>query len=92
MPYKSECEELLDNSIIIDEELFGTSGKRVIGPNGNSIFIPKSGGEDYSGIAYYKNECVHMWTGIVQIKKTVMPGHSYCRICKGNTYTIMIKR
>ncbi len=63
MPYKSECEELLDNSIIIDEELFGTSGKRVIGPNGNSIFIPKSGGEDYSGIAYYKNECVHMWTG-----------------------------
>lgn len=63
MPSKKECEELLSNCIIIDEDLFGTSGKRILGPNGNSIFIPKAGGADYTGSSYYKNSCVHVWTG-----------------------------
>ncbi|WP_304407887.1 hypothetical protein [Bacteroides acidifaciens] len=69
LPSKAECQELLDRCIIIDEELFGTLGVRVIGPNGNSIFIPKAGGARFEEKTYYRNSCVHVWTGNCQSKE-----------------------
>lgn len=51
MPTEDECRELKDKCSWIYTTKGGINGYKVIGPNGNSIFLPATGfrGEQYSG-------------------------------------------
>lgn len=56
MPTEEEVEELLDNCEIEWTSLNGVNGLKVIGPNGNSIFLPAAGfryGTSFSSGVYY---------------------------------------
>ena len=48
MPTKSEIIELIDNCTWERTTLNGVNGCKVIGPNGNSIFLPAAGYRDGS--------------------------------------------
>lgn len=62
MPSRSEFEELLANCTFERGYHYGTAGYFVIGPNGNSIFIPFSG--QYSeGIIEGRDESFSLWSG-----------------------------
>ena len=43
MPTKAEMQELIDNCTIVSATQGNVSGRRITGPNGNSIFIPGTG-------------------------------------------------
>lgn len=60
IPTKEQWEELVSNTTISDFSYNGVSGIRIVGVNGNAIFLPEAGYKDSSGyynsvgyIAYY---------------------------------------
>ena len=57
MPTISEFEELRDECVWEDFVLNGINGCRVIGPNGDSIFLPATGHQDVNG--YYWSSSLH---------------------------------
>lgn len=61
IPTKLELMELLENSELITCELNGIKGVRVIGPNGNSIFLPAAGWRDNYGLQAKGKSC-NYWT------------------------------
>ncbi|MBQ2438503.1 MAG: hypothetical protein II267_01280 [Paludibacteraceae bacterium] len=50
MPTYEECKELVEKCTWISTTQNGISGKKVVGPNGNSIFLPSAGGIWYDGL------------------------------------------
>lgn len=61
IPRKLELVELFDKSTIVRTTYNSVEGLRVIGPNGNSIFLPASGyRNEYGG--NYKGEFGYYWT------------------------------
>ena len=48
MPTKAEQEELMNNCIWKWTQINGVNGYKVIGPNGNSIFLPAAGGRGWT--------------------------------------------
>lgn len=61
MPTRSEILELINQCTWEWTQLSGINGYKVIGPNGNSIFLPAAGYK-ISGHAF-KNERLYYWTG-----------------------------
>lgn len=61
MPTKLEFIELEDLATLVWTTYNGIDGMRIIGPNGNSIFLPSAGGRNEYG-AYGKNESGYYWT------------------------------
>lgn len=58
MPTYEEIQELLWKSTWTGEKLNGVTGQRIVGPNGNSIFLPivpsyENGGDRGNGRSYY---------------------------------------
>ena len=63
IPRKLELVELFDKSTFVRTTYNSIEGLRVIGPNGNSIFLPASGyRNEYGG--NYKGEFGYYWTSI----------------------------
>ena len=60
MPTLEQLQELCDNCTWQWTSLNGVMGCLVIGPNGNSIFLPASGG--YSSHAYWTGENGYYWS------------------------------
>jgi len=54
MPTKSEMQELIDRCSWVWTQISGINGYKVIGPNGNSIFLPMSGYKCYQ--LYYLDD------------------------------------
>ena len=50
MPTREEQQELIDDCTWIWTTLNGVNGYRVVGPNGNSIFLPAAGNRDGSSL------------------------------------------
>lgn len=65
---QSEFQELISACIWIWEERNGYYGYKVIGPNGNSIFLPTTGYR--IGLSWYSSDKGYYWTG------TMRPGTS----------------
>ncbi len=66
MPTAAQCKELLENCKLRWEQSYGVSGCFIIGPNGNSIFLPAGGfrqdnvfstSEGYAGHYYIGSQC-----------------------------------
>ena len=57
MPTEAECKELIELCVWKEETIDGVGGRTIIGPNGNSIFLPLN--ENYSS---GKNDHAHYWT------------------------------
>ena len=67
MPTKAEMQELIDRCTITNETLNGVDGFRIMGPNGNSIFMPASGYKYLEAVKYTSDnsqnkKCVFYWT------------------------------
>ena len=67
MPTKAEMQELLDRCTITNETLNGVDGFRIMGPNGNSIFMPASGYKYLEAVKYTSDnsqnkKCGFYWT------------------------------
>lgn len=62
MPNKNEIRELCTKCTWQWEKVNGVNGQLVIGPNGNSIFLPAAGGCNGTDI-YARDECGYYWTG-----------------------------
>lgn len=61
MPAEEELYELLRDCLWQWFTINGVNGYKVIGPNGNSIFLPAAGTSDPEYPEY--NECGWYWTG-----------------------------
>ena len=61
MPILAECAELLEECKWEWIMQGGVYGYRVVGPNGNYIFLPSAGYRDGSSI-FYEGECGHYWS------------------------------
>ena len=61
MPTKLEMIELVDNSTFVQTTYNEVDGIRIVGPNGNSIFLPSSGNKNEYG-TYRKGEFGYYWT------------------------------
>jgi hypothetical protein len=61
MPAEEELYELLRDCLWQWFTINGVNGYKVIGPNGNSIFLPAAGTSDPEYPEY--NECGYYWTG-----------------------------
>lgn len=61
MPTKDEMLELINNCTQVWTTQNGVNGRRFIGPNGNSIFLPAAGGCGSSGF-YYVGSSGHYWS------------------------------
>lgn len=58
MPTRLELIELEDKSTVVQTSYNGVNGKRIIGPNGNSIFLPSAGGRnDYGSFGKNTDGC-----------------------------------
>ena len=64
MPTKAEMQELFDKCTWEADTVHGMSGKRVTGPNGNSIFIPTTGyyNDDHGTGIQGLRTIVYLWT------------------------------
>jgi len=62
LPSRAEQEELLNNCTWTATSVNGIQGYRVTGPNGNSIFLPASGGRIGTEI-HYRVEGGDYWSG-----------------------------
>lgn len=60
MPTKAEFEELLDNCSITRTTRNDVNGYQFTGPNGNSIFLPMSGGREGEGLIS-SEACGYYW-------------------------------
>ena len=65
MPTKAELEELRSNCTWEWTTLNGVNGRRVTGPNGNSIFLPAAG-ERYGTSSYYVGSHGDYWSSTPQ--------------------------
>lgn len=63
MPTKLELLELYDAATLVRTSYNGVDGLRIIGPNGNSIFLPASGYRSEYG-SHYKGEFGYYWTSV----------------------------
>lgn len=63
MPTKLELLELYDTATLVRTSYNGVDGLRIIGPNGNSIFLPASGYRSEYG-SHYKGEFGYYWTSV----------------------------
>lgn len=63
LPSKNELQELIDRCIFIPTQKSSIRGVKIVGPNGNSIFIPFAGGSRADGDIYYKGDVAHVWAG-----------------------------
>lgn len=63
MPTKLELVELYDAATLVRTSYNGVDGLRIIGPNGNSIFLPASGYRSEYG-SHYKGEFGYYWTSV----------------------------
>lgn len=61
IPTQSEMQELVNKCTWIWTTIDGTSGYKVIGPNGNYIFLPAAGYR-YDVLLYYDGDYGHYWT------------------------------
>jgi hypothetical protein len=61
MPSYAQMTELRNNCTWTWTAVNGSSGYKVVGPNGNSIFLPARGDAYYSKV-YYNNERGFYWT------------------------------
>lgn len=61
MPTYEECCELIDNCTCTEITLNGVPGTQVVGPNGNSIFLPKAGCYSSS----FEQYNAHYWSSSV---------------------------
>lgn len=62
MPTKAQMEELVNECEWIMCSLNGVNGARVVGKNGNHIFLPAAGGRS-EDIFYSKDRYGHYWSG-----------------------------
>ena len=62
MPTLNEIDELVDECHWEGGYLNDVAGNFVIGPNGNSIFIPFAGGRGHSGLNF-EGDCGYCWSG-----------------------------
>jgi uncharacterized protein (TIGR02145 family) len=62
MPTKKEVEDLAGKCRWLHDKVNGVDGMRVIGPNGNSIFLPFAGYSQKRN-KYFVNECGNYWSG-----------------------------
>ena len=61
IPTSEELRELVDNCNWERARVNGVYGYRVIGPNGNSIFLPAAG-YCFDAIDYYRGSCGYYWS------------------------------
>ena len=52
MPSKAQCDELIANTTSVWTTMNGVYGRKFIGSNGGTIFLPAAGGRWYSGFVY----------------------------------------
>ena len=64
IPSKLELLELINSTSFVSTTYKDVEGTRIIGPNGNSIFIPNAGFWDEYGIQGEKTAC-YFWSSIV---------------------------
>ena len=62
MPSKSECQELVDKCRCVYGSIDGVMGTKIIGPNGQSIFIPAAGYADPDGKPHLVGESALFWS------------------------------
>lgn len=62
MPTAQELEELVENCFFVERSINGVKGCAVIGPNGNSIFLPFAGSRKQVSI-YRLGEMGECWAG-----------------------------
>ena len=60
MPTKKECQELIEKCSLEQITQNGVYGYKVIGPNGNFIFLPATGYHSFTG-REYKDDC-YFWS------------------------------
>lgn len=75
MPTKLEMMELLENGDLILATYNGVDGARIVGPNGNSIFLPFGGFRSEYGISG-KGVDGYYWSSVTS-DITYRDGHSY---------------
>ena len=76
MPTKLELMELEDKSIAVWTSYNGIDGMRIIGPNGNSIFLPSCGCRtEYGGQG--KGNSGHYWTSTTDIDWWIRGAFTY---------------
>ena len=73
MPTKAEQDELLNNCTWTWTTQKGVKGYKVVGPNGNSIFLPAAG-YMFEGTLYNAGSYGHYWSSSLY---TVIPGYAY---------------
>jgi len=61
MPTQMEMNELFNNCTHKKTAMNGVSGLLFTGPNGNSIFLPATGGR-YNSDLYYAGSCCYYWS------------------------------
>jgi hypothetical protein len=64
MPSISEVKELISKCSISDSTVNGVSGYRVVGPNGNHIFMPKAGYRNGTTITD-AGQAAYLWSGSI---------------------------
>ena len=75
MPTAEETKELVDNCDFEEGDLNGVVGNFVIGPNGNSIFIPFAGNR-YDMDLHNEGHSGYYWSGT-----QLNDGLAYCLYC-----------
>lgn len=90
MPTKLEFIELIDNEnvVFVNTNYNGKNGLRIIGPNGNSIFLPSGGFRSETG-PLGKGEIGTYWTSVADTQITVMYSFS-CQFGEGYFYVVTI--
>ena len=73
MPTKAEQDELRNNCTWTWTTQNGVNGYKVVGPNGNSIFLPAAG-YMYEGTLYYAGSYGNYWSSSL---RTDIPGYAY---------------
>lgn len=68
---QSEFQELLSACTWTWEERNGNYGYKIIGPNGNSIFLPTTGHR--RGLSWYRSNKGYYWTGTMRPNDTFYP-------------------
>ena len=81
MPTKEQFKELLDHCSSKWTELHGVKGLKLVGPNGNSIFLPAGGSRNHSVINDV-GDCGCYWSGMLSANMhhnahNLLFGHSY---------------
>ena len=78
MPTRAEAQELVDDCTWTYTSLNGTSGYKITGPSGNSIFLPITGYYDYGEISY--DAYGYYWTSTPYSLDEFADGYEYARI------------